>query len=601
MKDIRNFSIIAHIDHGKTTLSDRILQATGSVSERDFKDLMLDSMELEKERGITIKSSAVAMKYTAQDGQVYRLNLIDTPGHVDFSYEVSRALAGCEGAILVIDATQGVQAQTVANLFKAIELDLEVIPVVNKIDLASADPERILAEIEDELGLPMDTAVLVSAKTGQGVPELLEAVIKQIPPPVGEDDSPLRALIFDSMYNPYRGTIVHIRIMDGTLKPGMTVKIHSSGKEFLVEETGVFSPAPKPVPQLCAGEVGYFMASIKSVEDTPTGDTVLDAENMADKPLPGFVEARPVVFSSLYPASSDDFEDLGVALAKLKLNDAALDYQKESSVALGSGFRCGFLGLLHAEITTERLIREFDLELFVTAPSVQYMVTMRGGEVVTVQNPSLYPDPADIQTTEEPFIHASIIMPDRYLGAIMKLCLERRGVQPLHKYIGDQRIELTVELPLAEVVYDFYDRLKSLSQGYGSFDYSWLGFRVTDMVKLDIKVNGENVDALSILLHRDRAQGRAREICRRLQEEIPRHQFKIAIQGAIGGKIIARETVSAVRKDVTSKCYGGDITRKRKLLEKQKVGKKRMRTFGKVAIPQKAFLSVLRSRTDKND
>ena len=601
MKDIRNFSIIAHIDHGKTTLSDRILQATGSVSERDFKDLMLDSMELEKERGITIKSSAVAMKYTAQDGQVYRLNLIDTPGHVDFSYEVSRALAGCEGAILVIDATQGVQAQTVANLFKAIELDLEIIPVVNKIDLASADPERILAEIEDELGLPMDTAVLVSAKTGKGVPELLEQIIKQIPPPIGEDDTPLRALIFDSMYNPYRGTIVHTRIMDGTLKPGMTVKINSTGKEFLVEETGVFSPAPKPVPQLCAGEVGYFMASIKSVEDTPTGDTVLDAENLADKPLAGFVEARPVVFSSLYPASSDDFEDLGVALAKLKLNDAALDYQKESSVALGSGFRCGFLGLLHAEITTERLIREFDLELFVTAPSVQYMVTMRDGEVITVQNPSLYPDPADIQTTEEPFIHASIIMPDRYLGAIMKLCLERRGVQPLHKYIGDQRIELTVELPLAEVVYDFYDRLKSLSQGYGSFDYSWLGFRVTDMVKLDIKVNGENVDALSILLHRDRAQGRAREICRRLQEEIPRHQFKIAIQGAIGGKIIARETVSAVRKDVTSKCYGGDISRKRKLLEKQKVGKKRMRTFGKVAIPQKAFLSVLRSRTDKND
>jgi len=601
VKDIRNFSIIAHIDHGKTTLSDRILQATGSVSERDFKDLMLDSMELEKERGITIKSSAVAMKYTAQDGQVYRLNLIDTPGHVDFSYEVSRALAGCEGAILVIDATQGVQAQTVANLFKAIELDLEIIPVVNKIDLASADPERILAEIEDELGLPMDTAVLVSAKTGKGVPELLEQIIKQIPPPIGEDDTPLRALIFDSMYNPYRGTIVHTRIMDGTLKPGMTVKINSTGKEFLVEETGVFSPAPKPVPQLCAGEVGYFMASIKSVEDTPTGDTVLDAENLADKPLAGFVEARPVVFSSLYPASSDDFEDLGVALAKLKLNDAALDYQKESSVALGSGFRCGFLGLLHAEITTERLIREFDLELFVTAPSVQYMVTMRDGEVITVQNPSLYPDPADIQTTEEPFIHASIIMPDRYLGAIMKLCLERRGVQPLHKYIGDQRIELTVELPLAEVVYDFYDRLKSLSQGYGSFDYSWLGFRVTDMVKLDIKVNGENVDALSILLHRDRAQGRAREICRRLQEEIPRHQFKIAIQGAIGGKIIARETVSAVRKDVTSKCYGGDISRKRKLLEKQKVGKKRMRTFGKVAIPQKAFLSVLRSRTDKND
>jgi GTP-binding protein LepA len=598
LKHIRNFSIIAHIDHGKTSLSDAVLRKTGTVTEREAKTLMLDSMDLERERGITIKSSAVSMDYTAKDGQKYLLNLIDTPGHVDFSYEVSRALAGCEGALLVVDATQGVQAQTLANLYKAMELDLEVLPIINKIDLPNIDIDRVVLQIDEELALDTDKTLKCSAKTGEGVEDVLEAVVREIPPPTGDPDAPLQALIFDSHYDPYRGTIMYVRIKQGSLRAGEYIRVMSTDKVAKVEEVGRFRLKLAPRQQLSAGEVGYIISGIKSVGDTPIGDTVTNDAERAEAPVPGFVQAMPVVFSSVYPVNTDDFEEFAMALSKLSLNDASLHYQREASTALGSGFRCGFLGLLHAEITQERLEREYNLSLFVTAPSVQYRVTMKDGSTVLVDNPAFYPDPANIQSSEEPYIRASMIMPGEYLGNVIKLCMDRRGTTPQHSYVSEKRVELRVELPLAEVIYDFYDYLKSLTRGYGSFEYELIGFRPSRLVKLEIRVNGEPVDALAMLLHQDRAQGRARGICKKLKDELPRHQFKIAVQGAIGGKIISRETVNAVRKDVTAKCYGGDISRKRKLLEKQKEGKKRMKTFGEVAIPQKAFFAVLKRNDD---
>jgi len=595
---IRNFSIIAHIDHGKTSLSDQLLRKTGTVDARESKGLLLDNMDLERERGITIKSSAVSMDYVGPDGNKYLLNLIDTPGHVDFSYEVSRALAGCEGALLVVDASQGVQAQTLANLYKAMELDLTILPVVNKIDLPNIDVDRVLRQVDEELGLDPETALLCSAKSGVGVDGILAAVVEHIPAPEGDTAEPLQALIFDSHYDPYRGTIVYVRIVNGSVGAGDMLRVMSTGKTVKVEEVGRFRLQRKPVKRLSAGEVGYIMAGIKSVGDTPIGDTITRADQAAEAPLAGFVEIKPVVFSSIYPVDTDLFEDLGMAMSKLVLNDASLQYQLERSSALGSGYRCGFLGLLHAEITQERLEREYNLDLFVTAPSVCYHLTLKNDTNVEVDNPAHYPDPTEIEGAKEPFIRGSMILPDEYLGAVISLCMERRGLNPSHSYVSEGRVELRVELPLAEVIYDFYDHLKSLTSGYGSFDYEVIDHRPCELVKLDIRVNGESVDALAMLLHKDRAQRQARQICRKLKAELPRHQFKIAIQGAIGGKIIARETVSATRKDVTAKCYGGDVSRKRKLLEKQKEGKKRMKTFGQVHIPQKAFYAVLRRGDD---
>jgi len=595
MKTIRNFSIIAHIDHGKSTLSDRLIQASGIVSERDFYDQILDNMDIERERGITIKSQTVCLPYTAKDGRDYFLNLIDTPGHVDFSYEVSRALASCEGALLIVDASQGVEAQTLANLYLALDRNLEVIPVINKIDLPSADIEKTLKQIEDDLGLDPKTALSVSAKEGIGIDKVLEAIITLLPAPTGDSEAPLKALIFDSHYDPFRGTIVHCRIFQGTIKPGDTIVFMSNNATYKVEEIGIFQLIRIPQKELSAGQVGYIIAGIKTVSDTRCGDTITLKSRPCDKPMSGFKEAKPVVFSSIYPVASDAYEDLSTALEKLKLNDASLIYEKDSSVALGFGFRCGFLGLLHLEVVQERLEREYDLSLILTAPSVRYQLMMADGSQLTIDNPSLYPDPTLIAQTKEPFIRAAIIIPDRYMGAVMKLCLDRRGINKNYQYLSSNRLEMIFELPLAEIVYDFYDKIKSITQGYGSFDYEIISYRETDLVKLDILINSERVDALSQLVHRDRAVERARHACERLQEEIPRQMFKIAIQGAIGAKIIARTTVSAFRKDVTAKCYGGDISRKRKLLEKQKKGKKRMKMVGQVMIPQSAFLSVLKT------
>ncbi|UCF95511.1 MAG: elongation factor 4 [Desulfobacterales bacterium] len=598
MQNIRNFSIIAHIDHGKSTLCDRLIQLTEIITDRDFHDQILDNMDIERERGITIKSQTVCLPYTAQDGQAYFLNLIDTPGHVDFTYEVSRALASCEGALLLIDASQGVEAQTLANLYLALEHDLEIIPVINKIDLPSADAERVKSQIQDDLGLDSEGTLLISAKEGLGIDQVLEMIVTKLPPPKGATDAPLRALIFDSRYDSYRGTIVHLRIFDGQVKAGDTITFMSTNAVYKVEEVGIFQIERVPVKILTAGQVGYIIAGIKTVSHTRCGDTITLKNRPCAKPLPGFKEAKPVVFSSIYPVASDGYEELAEGIEKLKLNDAALVYEKDTSVALGFGFRCGFLGLLHLEVVQERLEREFDLSLILTAPSVQYRLTMRDGSEVTIDNPALYPDPTRIEKTKEPFIRAAIIIPDRYMGAVMKLCLERRGVNKNYQYLTSDRLEMIFEMPLAEVIYDFYDKLKSVTQGYGSFDYEIIDFRDTDLVKLDILINGERVDALSQLVHRDSAVARARHACEKLRDEIPRQMFKIAIQGAIGGNIIARTTVSAFRKDVTAKCYGGDITRKRKLLEKQKKGKKRMKMVGKVMIPQSAFLSVLKTDTD---
>ena len=598
MRTIRNFSIIAHIDHGKSTLSDRLIQATHIVPEREFQDQILDSMDIERERGITIKSQTVCLPYTDRDGRPHVLNLIDTPGHVDFTYEVSRALAACEGALLLIDASQGVEAQTLANMYLALEHNLEIIPVINKIDLPSADPERVKTQITSDLGLDPAGALLVSAKEGIGIDALFEAIVQRLPPPTGDAEAPLRALIFDSHYDPYRGTVVYFRVFDGRVRAGDVIRFMSNNATHKVEEVGIFQLRQIPVAELSAGQVGYLTAGIKTVSDTRCGDTITLKERPCTEPLPGFKEAKPVVFSSIYPVAADDYEELATALEKLKLNDAAIGFEKDTSVALGFGFRCGFLGLLHLEVVQERLEREYGLSLILTAPSVRYRIRMHDGSETTIDNPALYPDPTLIDSTLEPFIRATIIVPERYMGAVMKLCLERRGVNTNYQYLSSDRLEMIFEIPLAEVIYDFYDKLKSITQGYGSFDYELLDYRETDLVKLDILINGERVDALSQLLHRESAVPRARIACEKIKEEIPRQMFKIAIQGAIGGTIISRETVSALRKDVLAKCYGGDVTRKRKLLEKQKRGKKRMKMVGKVMIPQSAFLAVLKTDSD---
>ncbi len=598
ISSIRNFSIIAHIDHGKSTLSDRLIQSTNIVADRDFKDQILDSMDIERERGITIKSQTICLPYTAKDGKTYYLNLIDTPGHVDFTYEVSRALASCEGALLLVDASQGVEAQTLANLYLALEHNLEIIPVINKIDLPSADIKRVSDQIESDLGLDPNKIILASAKEGTGIVDVLEGVVNVLPHPVGKSGLPLKALIFDSHYDPYRGTIVHFRVFQGTIRTGDTIMFMSNNARYKVEEVGIFQIKRVPMELLSAGQVGYLIAGIKTVSDTRCGDTITSSTTPCDSPMPGFKLAKPVVFSSLYPIASDNYAELAEGLEKLQLNDASLVYEKDSSAALGFGFRCGFLGLLHLEVVQERLEREFDLSLILTAPSVQYQLVMKDGSAKIIDNPALYPDPTTIELTREPFIRASIIIPDKYMGSVMKLCLDRRGINTNYQYLTNNRLEMFFELPLSEVVYDFYDRLKSITQGYGSFDYELIDFRETHLVKLDILINGERVDALSQLVHKDRSVERARTACEKLKEEIPRQMYKIAIQGAIGGNIIARTTVSAFRKDVTAKCYGGDISRKRKLLEKQKKGKKRMKMVGKVMIPQSAFLAVLKTDND---
>lgn len=596
MKHIRNFSIIAHIDHGKSTLSDRLIQAANLVSARDFKNQILDNMDIERERGITIKSQTVCLPYKAKDGKQYSLNLIDTPGHVDFSYEVSRALASCEGALLLVDASQGVEAQTIANLYLAVEHNLEIIPIINKIDLPSAEIDMVKDQIDEDLGLDSETAILCSAKEGIGISDILEAVVTRLPAPTGDPDAPLEALIFDSHYDSYRGTIVHIRVFQGTLRVNDEILFMYNKARYQVEELGVFQINRIPRQELSAGMVGYIIAGIKTVSDTKCGDTITLKKNPCATPLPGFKESQPVVFSSIYPVSTDDYPELVEAIEKLKLNDASLVFQKDSSAALGFGFRCGFLGLLHLEIVQERLEREYDLSLIITAPSVEYELIMNDGETVMIDNPALYPDPTKIARTREPYIKASIIIPDRYMGPVMNLALERRGINTDYQYFSSNRMEMIFELPLAEVVYDFYDKLKSITQGYGSFDYEMLDYRDSSLVRVDILVNGERVDALSQLVHRDKAVERAKFATEKLREEIPRQMFKIAIQGAIGGQIIARKTISPFRKDVTAKCYGGDISRKRKLLEKQKKGKKRMKMVGEVEIPQSAFLAVLKSK-----
>jgi len=598
MENIRNFSIIAHIDHGKSTLADRLIQFTGVCNERNFQDQILDNMDIERERGITIKSNAISLPYRAKDGKTYILNLIDTPGHVDFSYEVSRSLASCEGVLLLIDAAQGVQAQTLANLYMALEHDLEIIPVINKIDLPSADIDRVLEEIDSELGLDPFTHIKCSAKEGAGIEEVLEAIVLRIPPPKGSPANPLAALIFDAKYDSFRGTIIHCRVFEGTIKSGDIIKFMSNGATYKVEEVGHFLLNRTKREKLSAGDVGYIIAGVKTVSDVRTGDTITLQNRPCVQPLPGFKDVKPVVFASIYPIASDDYQDLADSLEKYKLNDASFIYEKDSSAALGQGFRCGFLGLLHLDIVQERLEREFNLSIILSVPSVRYRFSLKDKTVIYVDNPAHYPDPIEIDKGEEPYIRSSMMLPERYLGAVMKLCMEKRGVNSVMNYTGPGRVELSYEMPLAEVIYDFYDRFKSVTQGYGSFDYDIIDYRESNLVLMDILVNGEKVDALSQIAHRDRARARALLACKRLKEEIPRQMFKIAIQGAIGGEIIARTTISAFRKDVTAKCYGGDITRKRKLLEKQKAGKKRMKMIGSVSIPQSAFLAVLKSDTD---
>uniref|UniRef100_UPI004056F5F0 translation elongation factor 4 n=1 Tax=Candidatus Electronema sp. TaxID=2698783 RepID=UPI004056F5F0 len=595
MKNIRNFSVIAHIDHGKSTLSDRLIQLCGVVTAREFHDQLLDNMDIERERGITIKSQTVRLPYKAKDGQMYVLNLVDTPGHVDFSYEVSRALSACEGALLLVDAAQGVEAQTLANLYLAMENDLEIIPVINKIDLPAAEPEKTANEITQDLGLSAETIQKCSAKTGLGVEDILEAIVTHLPPPQGDPEGQLQALIFDAKYDPYRGTVISVRIVNGTLRPGDTIVFMHNGSEYKVEEVGWFQITRNQKDILSAGEVGYVIAGIKTLSDAKPGDTITRKDDPCTTALPGFKEVQQVVFSSIYPISADDYEELAAALEKLQLNDASLTFQKDSSAALGFGFRCGFLGLLHLEVIQERIEREFDISIILTVPSVRYRITLQSGVVQMIDNPSYFPDPSTIEQVEEPFIKANILIPERYMGGLMNLCVEKRGENITYNYPTTGRIELHCELPLAEVIYDFYDKLKSLTQGYGSFDYQLLDYRISDLVKLDILVNSERVDALSQLTHRVRARERGLAACERLQEEIPRQMFKIAIQASIGGSVVARTNISALRKDVTAKCYGGDISRKRKLLEKQKAGKKRMKTVGNVDIPQSAFLSVLKS------
>jgi GTP-binding protein LepA len=591
---IRNFSIIAHIDHGKSTLADRLLEYTGALSQREMMDQVLDSMDLERERGITIKAHAVRLNYKADDGNTYELNLIDTPGHVDFTYEVSRSLQACEGALLVVDASQGVEAQTLANTNLALNHDLEIIPVINKIDLPSAEPERIREQIEQVIGLDASDAILASAKNGIGIKEILEAVIHRVPPPKGDPDAPLRALIFDSWFDPYRGVIILTRIVDGSVRKGQKIRLWSNGKSFEVDGLGFQSPKPLPCDELTAGEAGFLFANIKTVSDAQVGDTIADDANPAAEPLPGFQTIKPMVFAGLYPVESHEHGLLRDALEKLRLNDSAFSFEPENSVALGFGFRCGFLGLLHLEIVQERLEREFQIDLITTAPGVRYRVTTTSGDVLEIDNPQKFPEASAIQKTEEPIIDATVITREEYLGEILKLLEEKRGVQKKFEYIGTGRVLLLYELPLNEIVLDFYDRLKSASRGYASLDYYWSGYRVSPMVKLDVLVAGEPVDALSMIVHRDFAYERGKALIERLRKLIPRQMFEVALQAAIGTKIIARETISAMRKNVLAKCYGGDITRKRKLLEKQKEGKRRMKRVGRVEIPQEAFLAVLK-------
>ena len=593
LKNIRNFSIVAHIDHGKSTLADRLIQVTGGLSDREMKEQVLDSMELERERGITIKAQTVRLTYKAQDGEDYVLNLIDTPGHVDFTYEVSRSLSACEGALLVVDASQGVEAQTLANVYQAIDVDLEIAPVLNKIDLPAAEPDRIKAQIEDVIGLDATDALEISAKTGVGVPEVLEAIVTRLPAPEGDAEAPLKALLVDSWYDPYLGVVVLVRVHDGILKKGMRVRMMSSGAVHTIDQVGVSLPKKTPVDALGPGEIGYLTASIKEVADTNVGDTITDDRRPTDQPLAGFKPSVPVVFCGIFPVDANDFEDLREAMGKLRLNDASFEFEMETSAALGFGFRCGFLGLLHLEIIRERLEREFDLDLITTAPSVIYHIHLTDGSMVEMHNPADMPDPVRIDHMEEPWIKATIMTPDDHLGAILKLCEERRGIQVDLTYAG-ARAMVVYELPLSEVVFDFYDRLKSVSKGYASFDYQILDYRTDNLVKMQILVNDEPVDALSIIVHREKAETRGRAMCEKLKDLIPRHMFKIPIQAAIGGRVIARETIAALRKDVTAKCYGGDATRKRKLLEKQKEGKKKMRQFGRVEIPQEAFIKALK-------
>ena len=597
---IRNFCIIAHIDHGKSTLADRLLEKTKSVALRDMTAQLLDKMDLERERGITIKAHAVKLNYTADDGEEYVLNLIDTPGHVDFNYEVSRSLAACEGAVLIIDASQGVEAQTLANTYLALDHDLEIVPVINKIDLPSADPDRVAAEVEDVIGLDCSEAPRISAKTGQNVEQVLERIVKDIPAPKADDSLPCRALIFDSVYDSYKGVIVYVRVKEGKIKPGDTLRMMATGAEFTVVETGYMrATEPEPCAELTAGEVGYITASIKTVGDARVGDTVTTVENPASEPLPGYRKVNPMVFCGIYPADGADYENLRDALEKLQLNDAALSYEPETSGALGFGFRCGFLGLLHLEIIQERLEREYDLDLVTTVPSVIYKINLTDGSTVEIDNPTHYPDPATIASCEEPFTDAHIYSPAEYVGAIMDLCQDRRGVFKNMDYITPDRVDIHYELPLNEIIYDFFDSLKSRTRGYASFDYEICDYRKSNLVKLDVLLNGDIVDALSFIIHSDKAYSKARKIAERLKDNIPRQMFEIPIQIGIGGKIIARETVKAMRKDVLAKCYGGDITRKKKLLEKQKEGKKRMRRFGTVEVPQEAFMAVL--KLDDND
>ena len=598
LKYKRNFCITAHIDHGKSTLSDRLIQKGKIIDERKMKDQLLDTMDIERERGITIKSQAVTIPYTAKDGVDYELNFVDTPGHVDFSYEVSRAIASCEGALLLIDATQGVESQTVSNMYMAVEHDLVIIPVINKIDLASADVEGTKAQITKELGLDGDEAVLVSAKTGVGVDELMEAIVARLPPPKGSPDGKLCALIFDCNYNEYRGVVVHVRIIDGRVKKDDVIRMMAGSADYKVEQVGIFKIDFEETDCLEAGDVGYIIAGIKTVSDVRVGDTITNAADPVEKAMPGFKDVKPVVYSSIYPMDSNEYEELKNALEKLKLNDASLIYEKDNSLALGNGFRCGFLGLLHLEVVQERLERDYDQSVIFTAPSVRYKLVLTDGKETYIDNPSEYPS-GRIREAEEPYIKASIITPSQYLGSLMELCKQKRGEQTNMMYLDEKRVELVYEMPLAEVLFDFYDKLKSYSRGYASFDYELIGYRPTKLVKVDFLVNGKPVDALSQLTFEGNATERARSVCERLKGEISREQFKIAIQGAIGGQIIARETVSPVRKDVLAKCYGGDITRKRKLLEKQKEGKKRMKMVGNVAIPQSAFLAVLRESEEK--
>ncbi|RNJ49636.1 translation elongation factor 4 [Methylocystis hirsuta] len=593
IENIRNFSIVAHIDHGKSTLADRLIQETGTLAARDMVEQVLDSMDIERERGITIKAQTVRLNYKAKDGKDYVLNLMDTPGHVDFAYEVSRSLKACEGSLLVVDASQGVEAQTLANVYQAIDAGHEIVPVLNKIDLPAAEPDRIKEQIEEVIGLDASGAVLISAKTGIGIPDVLEAIVTRLPPPNGDEKAPLKALLVDSWYDAYLGVVVLVRIFDGTLKKGQKIKMMAADAHYEVDKIGVFRPKMQDVASLGPGEVGFITAQIKQVADTRVGDTITDDKKPTAEALPGFKPAQPVVFCGLFPVDAADFEDLRAAIGKLRLNDASFSYEMETSAALGFGFRCGFLGLLHLEIIQERLQREFDLDLIATAPSVIYKITLTNGDEIELHNPADMPDVVKIEEINEPWIRATILTPDDYLGSVLKLCQDRRGVQVDLNYVG-KRAMAVYDLPLNEVVFDFYDRLKSISKGYASFDYQITDYRAGDLVKMSILVNSEPVDALSMLVHRTRADGRGRQMCEKLKELIPPHMFQVPIQAAIGGKIIARETVRAFRKDVTAKCYGGDVTRKRKLLEKQKEGKKKMRQFGRVEIPQEAFIAALK-------